>query len=61
MIGAILAFFTTAALMGQEEPVLVTPFRTLSDCQKVAASKEVMDEARANKVVALCLQLKAGV
>ena len=61
MIGAILAVFTAAALMGHEEPTLVQPFPTLAKCQEAAADKGLMAEARKNGVALVCLQLKANV
>lgn len=61
MIGAILAVFTAAALMGHEEPTLVQPFPTLAKCQEAATDKALVAEARKNGVALVCLQLKVNV
>lgn len=61
MISAILAIFTTAALLGHEPPELVSAYKTLEECQIEAASREVVETARKHGVVAICLQLKTNV
>lgn len=61
MIAAILAVFTSAALLGQEPPELAMAFRTLDECQSYAARPEIKEPARQAGVVVLCLQIRTGV
>ena len=61
MIGAILAAFTAAALMGKAEPMLLKPFNTVEECQVEASTPGLLEAARESNVVILCLQLRTGV
>ncbi len=61
MIGAILAAFTAASIMGEEPPQLIEPFTTLAECMERATDKGVMEAARKEGKVVLCLQVRTGV
>ena len=61
MIAAILALFTTAALMGTTEPLLHSPHRTLEDCQIEADKVNHDPAAKARGMVAVCMVLRTGV
>jgi hypothetical protein len=53
MLSAILALVTTAALAGQEQPIMVEPFKTVDACMiaayksNVEHSKELADKGAA--------------
>ena len=61
MIAAILALFTAASLSGTTEPLLVSPYRTVEDCQIEAAKANNHPDVKSRGMVAVCMVLRTGV